>query len=78
LYDVDSRDDKKRRRKNQWKAYLRKNNNQTEIEPIDYFYPNATNLANTLVNDCIINGKKTYVRVLIRKKADARLRRMTE
>ena len=62
---------KKCRRKNQWKAYLRKNNNQTEIEPIDYFYPNATNLANTLVNDCTINGKKTYVRVLIRKKVGA-------
>ncbi len=68
LYDVDSGDDKKRRRKNQWEAYLCKNNNQTKIEPIDYFYPNATNLANTLVNDCTINGKKTYVRVLIRRK----------
>ena len=68
LYDVDSRDDKKRRRKNQWEAYLRKNNNQTEIEPIDYFYPNGTNLKNTMVNDCTINGKKTYVRMLIRKK----------
>ena len=39
LYDVDSRDDKKRRRQNQWEAYLRENNNQTEIEPIDLFYP---------------------------------------
>ena len=68
LYDVDSRGDKKRRRKNQWEAYLRKNNNQTEIEPIDYFYPNGTNLKNTMVNDCTINGKKTYVRMLIRKK----------
>lgn len=68
LYDVDSGDDKKCRRKNQWEAYLCKNNNQTKIEPIDYFYPNATNLANTLVNDCTINGKKTYVRVLIRRK----------
>lgn len=68
LYDVDSRDDKKCRRKNQWEAYLRKNNNQTKIEPIDYFYPNATNLTNTLVNDCTVNGKKTYVRVLIRRK----------
>lgn len=68
LYDVDSGDDKKCRRKNQWKAYLCENNNQTEIEPIDYFYPNVTNLANTLVNNCTINGKKTYVRVLIRRK----------
>lgn len=71
LYDVDSRDDKKRRRKNQWEAYLCKNNNQTKIEPIDYFYPNGTNLKNTMVNDCTINGKKTYVRMLIRKKAGA-------
>lgn len=68
LYDVDSWDDKKRRRQNQWKTYLHENNNQTEIEPIDYFYPNATNLMNTLVNNCTINGKKTYVRVLIRRK----------
>lgn len=68
LYDIDSRDDKERRRKDQWEAYLRQNNNQTEIEPIDYFYPNATNLANSLVNNCTINGKKTYVRVLIRRK----------
>lgn len=68
LYDIDCRDDKERRRKDQWEAYLRQNNYQTEIEPIDYFYPNATNLANTLVNDCTINGKKTYVRVLIRRR----------
>lgn len=68
LYDVDSRDDKKCRRQNQWETYLRENNNQTEIEPIDYFYPNGTNLKNTMVNDCTINGKKTYVRMLIRKK----------
>lgn len=71
LYDVDCRDDKKRRRQNQWEAYLRENNNQTEIEPIDYFYPNGTNLKNTMVNDCTINGKKTYVRMLIRKKVSA-------
>lgn len=62
LYDLDSRNDKKRRRQNQWETYLRQNNNQTEIEPIDYFYPNGTNLKNTMVNDCTINGKKTYVR----------------
>jgi hypothetical protein len=69
LYDVDCRDDKKCRRKNQWEAHLCENNNHTEIEPIDYFYPNGTNLKNTMVNDCTINGKKTYVRMLIRKKA---------
>ena len=53
---------------NQWETYLCENNNQAKTETIDYFYPNATNLANTLVNDCTINGKKTYVRVLIRRK----------
>lgn len=68
LYDVDSRDDKKLRRKNQWEAYLRKNNNQTEIEPIDYFYPLSTNLKNTMVNNSTINGKKTYIRMLIRQR----------
>lgn len=71
LYDLDSRNDKKRRRQNQWETYLRQNNNQTEIEPIDYFYPNGTNLKNTMVNDCTINGKKTYVRMLVRKKVGA-------
>lgn len=68
LYDLDSRDDKKCRRQNQWETYLCQNNNQTEIEPIDYFYQNCTNLKNTLVNDCTISGEKTYVRMLIRKK----------
>lgn len=68
LYDLDSRDNKKCRRQNQLETYLRQNNNQTEIEPIDYFYPNGTNLKNTMVNDCTINGKKTYMRMLVRKK----------
>lgn len=67
LYDVNSWDDKKRGRENQWETYLRENNYHVEVEPIDYFFPNATNLTNTLVNDCTINGKKTYVRVLIQK-----------
>ena len=68
LYDLDSWNDKKCRRQNQWATHLRQNNNQAKIEPIDYFYPNSTNLKNTMVNDCTINGKKTYVRMLIRKK----------
>ena len=69
LCDFNPRDDKKRRRRNQWNDYLRKNNDKKEIvEPVDFFHPNATNLQNTLVNDCTVNGNKTYVRVLIRKK----------
>ena len=68
LFDIDSRDDKKRGRENQWKDYLRQNNNSPKVEPVEFFFPNATNLANTMVNDCTINGKKTYVRILIRRK----------
>ena len=67
LYDVDCRDDKKRRRQNQWEAYLRKNNNQTEIEPIDFFFPNATSRSAGSMNG-FIDGKETYRRILIRKK----------
>ena len=69
LYDVDSRDDKKRRRKNQWEAYLRKNNNQTEIEPIDYFYPLSIKSRAAGTMNGLIDGKETYRRILICKKA---------
>ena len=71
LYDVNSGDDKKRRRKNQWEAYLRKNNNQTEIEPIDYFYPLSIKSRAAGTMNGLINGKETYVRVLIRRKSGA-------
>lgn len=71
LYDVDSRDDKKRRRKNQWEAYLRKNNNPAEIEPIDYFYPLSMPIGGCMNSpkDTMINGVKKYARILIREKA---------
>ena len=39
MYDLDCGDDKKRRRQNQWEAYLCENNDQAKIEPIDLFYP---------------------------------------
>lgn len=68
LYDADSSDTQKCKREAQWKNYLYKNNNQAKIEPIDYFFPITTNLQNGLVNDCTINNKKTYVRILIRRK----------
>ena len=71
LYDVNSGDDKKRRRKNQWEAYLLKNNNQTEIEPIDYFYPLSIKSRAAGTMNGLINGKETYVRVLIRRKSGA-------
>lgn len=69
LYDVDSRDDKKCRRKNQWETYLRKNNNQTEIEPIDYFYPLSIKSRAAGTMNGLIDGKETYRRILICKKA---------
>ena len=69
LFDVDPRNDKKWRRKSEWENYLRKNNNKEKVKkPIDYFFPITTNLENGLVNDCTVKGKKTYVRILIRKK----------
>lgn len=68
LYDVDSRDDKKCRRKNQWEAYLCENNNQTEIEPIDYFYPLSIKSRAAGTMNGLINGKETYRRILIRQK----------
>jgi Ni,Fe-hydrogenase III small subunit len=70
LYDVDSGDDKKRRRKNQWETYLRENNNQTEIEPIDYFYPLNMSIGGCMNSpkDTMIDGVKKYARILIREK----------
>lgn len=68
LYDVDCGDDKKRRRENQWKAYLCKNNNQTEIEPIDYFFPLSIKSRATGTMNGLLDGKETYRRILIKKK----------
>lgn len=67
LYNVDSRDDKERRRKDKWEAYLRENNNHPQKTPVEIIFPLATNLQNGLINDCTIDGKKTYVRMLIKK-----------
>ena len=71
LYDVDCRDDKKRRRQNQWETYLCENNNQTEIEPIDFFYPMSMTIGGCMNSpkDTMINGEKKYARLLICKKA---------
>ena len=66
LYDLDCRDDKKCRRKNQWEAYLCENNDKTQIEPIDYFFPLRWQISGnerTLVKD-----KLTYARVFIQYK----------
>ena len=70
LYDLDCRDDKKRRRQNQWETYLCENNNQTKIEPIDFFYPRRINFSgNDRTHLGGIKGKYTYGRIFIRKKA---------
>lgn len=68
LYDSDPRDDQERRRKNKWEDYLRTNHDKIQKEPVDVIFPLATNLNNGLVNDCTVNGQKTYVRMLIRHK----------
>lgn len=68
LYDVDSRDDKERRRKDKWASYLRKNNNHPQKTPVEVIFPLATNLQNGLINDCTIGGKKTYVRMMMIRK----------
>ncbi|MFU0528603.1 adenine-specific methyltransferase EcoRI family protein [Gardnerella vaginalis] len=67
LYNVDSRDDKERRRKDKWASYLRENNNHPQKTPVEIIFPLATNLQNGLINDCTVGGKKTYVRMLIKK-----------
>ena len=71
LYDVDSRSDEQSERyKSAWEEYICKSNNQTEIEPIDLFFPLCiTNRAAGTMNG-IINGKETYRRILIRKKGE--------
>ena len=77
LYDVDSRDDKERRRRNQWEEYLRQNNNQAEVEPIDMFYPVLSigylashgKTPKNIPNEApYLNGKWLYNRILIRRK----------
>lgn len=68
LYNVDSRDDKERRRKDKWASYLRENNNHPQIEPVDLFHPlSITSRAKGTLNGTI-NGKETYRRVLIKLK----------
>ena len=52
-----------------WKEKILQNINSKQIEPVEIFYPLSTNLKNGLINDCRINGKKTYVRILIKRKS---------
>lgn len=69
LYNIDSRNDKERRRKDKWESYLCKNNNHPQIEPVDLFYPlSITSRAKGTLNGTI-NGKETYRRILIKLKS---------
>ena len=70
LYDSDKGNDKKCRRKDKWEAYLRKNNNQTAIEPIDFFFPSSMAINGCMSNpkDTEINGTKKYARILVQMK----------
>lgn len=68
LYNINSGDDKERRRKNKWATYLRENNNHPQKTPVEIIFPLATNLQNGLINDCTVNRKKIYVRMLVRKR----------
>ena len=68
LFDLDSGDDQKCRGKDKWENYLRTHNDSKEVEPVDVIFPLSTNLKNGMINNCTINGKKTYCRMLIRRK----------
>ena len=66
LYDLDCGDDKKIRRQNQWETYLCENNNQTQIEPIDYFFPLRWQFSGN--ERTFVKDKLTYARVFIQYK----------
>ena len=82
LFDGDSWNDKKQRRENQWKDYLRENTNNEQIEPIDYFFPllsngcleplikicDAKRIGRTIYKSRVVgNCIKSYHRILIQK-----------
>ncbi len=70
LYNVDTRDDKERRRKDKWKAYLRTNNNHPQMEPVDLFYPLCIQSRAKGTMNGTINGKETYRRILVMHKRE--------
>ena len=47
-----------------WNSYLRKNNNQTKIEPIDIFYPMKWQMSGR--DRTAVSNILTYARVFIR------------
>ena len=50
--------------------YLRARHHTPQMEPVDVFHPLTTNLSNGMINDSRINGRKTYVRMLIRRRSE--------
>lgn len=66
LYNVDSGDDKERRRKDKWAAYLRENNNHPQIEPVEMFYPLKWQMSGN--QRASIEKKLVYARIWIKPK----------
>ncbi|MEE3416636.1 MAG: adenine-specific methyltransferase EcoRI family protein, partial [Prevotella sp.] len=53
-----------------WQEHLCSSPDTKEM-PVDICYPNAANLTFGLVNDYTVNGKKGYVRILIRRRTNS-------
>lgn len=70
LYNVDTGDDKERRRKDKWAAYLRANNNKPQIEPVDLFYPLSIQSRAKGTMNGTIKGRETYRRILVLHKRE--------
>lgn len=66
LYNVDSRDDKERRRKDKWASYLCENNNHPQIEPVEMFYPLKWQMSGN--QRASIEKKLVYARIWIKPK----------
>lgn len=66
LYNVDSGDDKERRRKDKWASYLRENNNHPQIEPVELFYPLKWQMSGN--QRASIEKKLVYARIWIKPK----------
>lgn len=68
LFNEHSRDDKERRRKNQWENYLRSHNNSSEATPIDCFHPLLIDGVMNNPKDTMVDGKSKYARVIIQRR----------
>lgn len=66
LNNVDSGDEKERRKKDKWESYLRENNNHPQIEPVDLFYPLQWQMSGN--QRASIEKKLVYARIWIKPK----------